>query len=100
MSKSSDRGTARPKIQTPSDSKVARDKVGDLVVLECGCREQRFSDETFDRFPCVPHAFLQMAKSLIEAGNAIGYAGTALENQEIRNREMEKLNDLADEQAS
>jgi len=94
MSSKSDRGTKRPKVEeTPAE----RTPVGDPIMLDCGCREQKFSDGTSDKFPCIPHAMQQMATSLLDAGNAMGYIGAALEQQEARNREMRRLNEQTNE---
>jgi len=91
MSKSSDRGTARPKI-----SKVTRNPKGEPTQEPCGCREQVYDDETVDAFPCVPHALQKAATSLQEAGGALGYVGHSLQQAEARQREMKELNDKVD----
>jgi len=89
MSKKSDRGTKRPKL-----SKVeGRQPVGDMEIKPCGCREQRFDDETIDAFPCVPHAFQKAANALLDAANAIGYVGHTLEQAEAQQRAMMEMNE-------
>lgn len=92
MSKPSDRGTKRQKLSKPSE----REPAGEIEEKECGCREQKFTDETSDKFPCIPHALQQTASSLAEAANALGYVGVQLEQAGARQRAMKELNDEVD----
>ena len=97
MSSKSDRGTKRPRVQKPDPSGVVREPAGPIVQEDCGCREQRYNDETVDSYPCVPHAFQKAAAAIVEAGNAIGYIGHTLQQAEAAQRAMAEMNDEVDE---
>jgi len=95
MSKSSDRGTKRPKLSPPP----TREKLGEPKVKECGCVSQAYAEGPPDRFPCIPHALQEAAGALQEAGAALGYVGGMLGQQEAKiraNEAMEKLNGEVD----
>ncbi len=91
MSRKSDRGTSREKT-IPT-----REPEGEPKREECGCVEQRYNDDTVDRMPCIGHAFGQMAESLAQASNSIGYAGASMLQAGAYRRKMEAMNDEVDE---
>ena len=88
MSSKSDRGTRRPKTPPP-DQPTPRCPVGEPEVKDCGCVDHPMNDDTRDIQPCIAHAIVQAANSMIEmskatqrAAQALGFAGMELVRQD------------------
>lgn len=93
MSKSSDRGTNRPKLLKGGERKPH----GEPKVKECGCSQQAYTEGPPDRYPCIPHALQEAAGALAEAGAALGYVGGQLGKQEQQIRAQQVMDDMSGE---